>query len=1014
MKQLILFISIFLSALSINNFAQTSASGTWALTVDGTGAVTGSVIADSVGPYTSTNITGFAGFSFGSVSPAGLKLGATGATSWPADGSATTANSTFTGLSTGTIRYIQFVIHPTAGNNLTINSISVPLIENGSSTNINSAVGYSSDGVNFTAFNTNGLTGFPLPANSLQTITAAPSLTVGSSGSVIVRIILWRKAGSTASSSSVTVGPVVLSGSTTAAPSIILSSLGPLSFPATQIGSTSTSQSFTVSGINLTDNITVTPPAGFQIRTGANSFSTSPVIFTQSGGSVPATSVDVRFAPVAVGASYGVVACTSANAIEQDLAVNAPTYFYSKSSGNLDQLSSWTTDPGLVSGSAPINFTTPYQSFYIRNNTAFTLGANWTVSGTASQVIVGDGAAPATFTVPAAYTYSSPSTEITNQGTLVLQNSASLATMGLTVDYGGTYQHDCEGGAQLLGTFSTGSTIYVTGVAASNLWLPVNCFNVIWNCPLQTGAGKFYNIDGTLNINGNLTMLSTGTGYCGVNTGSNSRTLNIGGNLTVTGGSFRLSAASTGSGNSTVVVAGNVTVNDTGGVINLSSSTNAAPGIATLKVQGNLIHTSGTVTKTTAAATGRISFLGTTPQVFTTKGMLSAIDFIISNPAGVTLTSSMTMNGTLTLTSGVLNLGLDTLTIGNSALTSVVYTAGWVNGFLRRAFAASTGSYLFPVGTSSVYRGATVNFTTAPAVASYLTTAFYSTDPGSVGLPSGITKYWPSYWTINPDTIVGGVYNLSLNASGVSGVVSGDTKIIQRADNSIAWTVAGTFSDITSGIITDTSISGYAQFTLGGTNSSLPVELTKFDANVSGRKVNLNWSTATEQNFNKFIIERSEGTSKEWTSIGEVKGNGNSSVSHVYNFADAGGSGKLKYRLAIMDINGSKTYSAEINVTVGLPDQFRVYQNYPNPFNPSTVVAYDLPTDSYVKIELYSITGSRVAELSDGSQPAGYHYITIAMNRYGLSSGIYFYKVSGYDAASQKSFMTILKMVYIK
>ena len=1014
MKQLILFIFLIISVISISSFAQTSASGTWALTVDGTGVAAGSVIADSVGPYTSTNITGFVGFSFGSILPAGLKLGASGATSWPADGSSTTANATFTGLSTGTIRYVQFVIHPNAGNNLTINSISVPLIENGSATNINAAVGYSSDGVNFTAFNTNGTTGFPLPANTQQTITATPSLTVGSSGGVIVRIILWRKAGSTASSSSVTVGPVVLSGTTVPAPSIILSTLGPLSFPATQIGSTSTSQSFTVSGINLNNNIIVTPPAGFQIRTGSNSFATSAITFTQSGGTVPVTSVDVRFAPVAIGASYGNVTCTSTGAIEQDLAVNAPTYFYSKSTGNLDQLSTWTTDPSLVAGSAPLNFTTPYQSFYITHGSFFTIGANWTVSGTSSQVIVGDGSSLIEFLVPSAFTYSSPFTEITNDGTLVLQNAASISTMGLTVNNGGVYQHDCEGGAQLLGNFLTGSTINVTGIVTSNLWLPVNSYNVIWNCPLQSAAGKFFNIDGTLNINGNLTMLSTGTGYCGVNTGSNSRTLNIGGNLTVTGGSFRLSGAATGSGNSTVNVAGNVTVNDTGGVINLSSSTNAAPGIATLKVQGNLIHTSGTVTKTTAAATGRISFIGTIPQVFTTKGMLSSIDFIINNPAGVTLTSSMTMNGTLTLTSGVLALGLDTLTIGNNSPTAVVYTAGWINGSLRRAFAAAIGSYLFPVGNATFYRGAAVNFTTAPTTASYLTTAFYNTNPGSVGLPVGITIYWPSYWTINPDTIPGGVYNLSLDVNGVAGVVAGDTKIMQRATNSDAWAVAGLFGDLTSGVITDTSITGYAQFTLGGTNSSLPVELTKFNANVTGRKVNLNWSTATELNFNKFIIERSDGSSKDWISIGEVKGNGNASSPHTYCFVDAGGTGKLKYRLAIIDFSGKKTYSAEINVLVGIPEHFQVYQNYPNPFNPSTVVAYDLPTDSYVKIELYSITGSRVAGLSDGNQSAGYHNITIAMNHYGLSSGIYFYRVSGFDLASKKSFLTIKKMVFMK
>ncbi|HEX8429165.1 T9SS type A sorting domain-containing protein [Hymenobacter sp.] len=67
-------------------------------------------------------------------------------------------------------------------------------------------------------------------------------------------------------------------------------------FGSVQVGLTSSVQSFTVSGSNLTNPVIITPPAGFQIRQGTNQFSTASITLTPSNGSVSAT-IDVRFVP---------------------------------------------------------------------------------------------------------------------------------------------------------------------------------------------------------------------------------------------------------------------------------------------------------------------------------------------------------------------------------------------------------------------------------------------------------------------------------------------------------------------------------------------------------------------------------------------------------------------------------------------------------------------------------------------------------------------------------------------
>lgn len=79
-----------------------------------------------------------------------------------------------------------------------------------------------------------------------------------------------------------------------------------------------------------------------------------------------------------------------------------------------------------------------------------------------------------------------------------------------------------------------------------------------------------------------------------------------------------------------------------------------------------------------------------------------------------------------------------------------------------------------------------------------------------------------------------------------------------------------------------------------------------------------------------------------------------------------------------------------------LPDKVSLYQNYPNPFNPSTVIEFELPARSRVRIEVFNINGQIVATIADRTFPAGHNEISWEGNigESAAATGIYFYRLT--------------------
>ncbi|HQY51759.1 MAG TPA: T9SS type A sorting domain-containing protein [Ignavibacteria bacterium] len=189
---------------------------------------------------------------------------------------------------------------------------------------------------------------------------------------------------------------------------------------------------------------------------------------------------------------------------------------------------------------------------------------------------------------------------------------------------------------------------------------------------------------------------------------------------------------------------------------------------------------------------------------------------------------------------------------------------------------------------------------------------------------------------------------------------------------------------------------------------ALPVELSSFTSVINSRNVTLNWSTSSEINNSGFDIERKVSTNETWSKVGNVTGNGTTNETRSYSFTDKDlSAGQYSYRLKQVDFNGNFEYFNLSNeVVIAAPDEYSLNQNYPNPFNPSTKISFQIPVDGAVSLKIFDISGKEVLELVNGNLNAGFH--TINFNATGLTSGVYFYKLSA------GNFTKVMKMSLIK
>ena len=169
--------------------------------------------------------------------------------------------------------------------------------------------------------------------------------------------------------------------------------------------------------------------------------------------------------------------------------------------------------------------------------------------------------------------------------------------------------------------------------------------------------------------------------------------------------------------------------------------------------------------------------------------------------------------------------------------------------------------------------------------------------------------------------------------------------------------------------------------------TSLPVSLTSFAGAALSKHNELSWSTASEENTDYHLLQRSPDGVSNWEEVARARGAGWSGEEQRYSLTDPEPLPTSYYRLLSYDFDGAVQRSKTIRLEREGPSDRRLAA-FPNPAEDFTVIEFDHPRGTGVSVTVFNTNGK---ELLRDVARSGRHTITTD----NLAPGLYLFRVSG-------------------
>ncbi|MFB6287156.1 MAG: lamin tail domain-containing protein [Candidatus Bipolaricaulia bacterium] len=184
---------------------------------------------------------------------------------------------------------------------------------------------------------------------------------------------------------------------------------------------------------------------------------------------------------------------------------------------------------------------------------------------------------------------------------------------------------------------------------------------------------------------------------------------------------------------------------------------------------------------------------------------------------------------------------------------------------------------------------------------------------------------------------------------------------------------------------------------------ALPVELVSFTGTVTGQRVRLRWTTASETNNAGFRVQHRPGDrgrtppereteAKDWRTLTFVESTargGTTAESTTYRVStEPLRPGPHHFRLVQVDHDGTRHRSDPVAVTVQMEEDLRLSAPSPHPVSQRATLFFAVRAETEVRLALYDVLGRLQKHVYRGTPPAATAQ-RVRLNAADLASGVY-------------------------
>ena len=335
-------------------------------------------------------------------------------------------------------------------------------------------------------------------------------------------------------------------------------------------------------------------------------------------------------------------------------------------------------------------------------------------------------------------------------------------------------------------------------------------------------------------------------------------------------------------------------------------------GNATVVLQDIGLINSGTL----GAGTGSFKFTGTQTTGITGVNLPSfyIIEIAKSNNAKVQLARDIYVNSSISFISGLLDLWSSKAVLSPNANISGETEANRIIG--TTGFIEITQNLNTPNGSNPGNFGA---FITSNVNLGSVTIRRGHLSQSGTGLTGSINRYYSIIPTNN--TNLNATLRLKYFDAEMNGQIENSLVIYQSFGAGVTWNnLSRTSNSVNANYVEKTGLANLSLHTLANDNSiaGAVTGLTFTGTRKKATEVQLNWTSQTETNMNRYQVQRKLDNEIDYTdraSVASLASNGNSNSPLNYQNTDANAyTGLSYYRLKIIDNNNVVSYSNTISV----------------------------------------------------------------------------------------------------